>query len=46
MSAYAEPGDPEYCLSICSADFNEWIRKNVSSEDRYVDLGRFHGLVR
>ncbi len=26
---------PQYCLSICSADFNEWIRKNVSSEDRY-----------
>ena len=24
-----------YCLSICSADFNEWIRKNVSVEDRY-----------
>jgi dienelactone hydrolase len=21
---------PRYCLSICSADFNEWIRKNVS----------------
>ncbi|MFG0334918.1 MAG: alpha/beta hydrolase family protein [Maioricimonas sp. JB049] len=28
-------GDPGYCLSICSADFNEWVRKNVSSEDRY-----------
>ena len=26
---------PEYCLSICSADFNEWIRKNCSAEDRY-----------
>ena len=26
---------PGYCLSICSADFNEWIRKNVSAEDRY-----------
>ena len=24
-----------YCLSICSADFNEWVRKNVSNEDRY-----------
>lgn len=24
-----------YCLSICSADFNEWIRKNASAEDRY-----------
>jgi cephalosporin-C deacetylase-like acetyl esterase len=31
-----QPGEPPgYCLSICSADFNEWIRKNVSSEDRY-----------
>jgi len=30
-----EGGDPGYCLSICSADFNEWIRKNTSSEDRY-----------
>ncbi len=26
---------PVYCLSICSADFNEWIRKNCSAEDRY-----------
>jgi hypothetical protein len=26
---------PRYCLSICSADFNEWIRKNCSAEDRY-----------
>ena len=25
----------QYALSICSADFNEWILKNVSSEDRY-----------
>jgi len=32
---YREDGTPAYCLSICSADFNEWIRKNVSSEDRY-----------
>lgn len=34
----ARDGDdtqPVYCLSICSADFNEWIRKNASSEDRY-----------
>lgn len=29
---------PGYCLSICSADFNEWIRKNVSAEDRYSYL--------
>ncbi|QDU37604.1 Alpha/beta hydrolase family protein [Maioricimonas rarisocia] len=28
-------GDPGYCLSICSADFDEWILKIVSSEDRY-----------
>jgi dienelactone hydrolase len=21
---------PRYCLSICSGDFNEWVRKNVS----------------
>ena len=26
---------PLYCLSICSADYNEWIRKNCSAEDRY-----------
>ncbi len=26
---------PGYCLSICSADFNEWILKNASTEDRY-----------
>lgn len=24
-----------YCLSICSADFNEWVRKNASTEDRF-----------
>lgn len=24
-----------YCLSICSADFNDWIRKNVTVEARY-----------
>ncbi len=22
---------PEYCLSICSADFNEWVAKNAST---------------
>ncbi|MCA9079587.1 MAG: hypothetical protein KDA58_03465 [Planctomycetaceae bacterium] len=27
---------PLYCLSICSADFNEWIRKNSSAEARYT----------
>lgn len=30
-----DKSQPGYCLSICSADFNEWIRKNVSAEDRY-----------
>ena len=24
-----------YCLSICSADFSEWVKKNTSNEDRY-----------
>jgi dienelactone hydrolase len=24
-----------YCLSICSADFNEWVWKNVSTRARY-----------
>ena len=23
-----------YCLSICSADFNEWIRKNITTDHR------------
>jgi hypothetical protein len=34
---FLPPSDdrPGYCLSICSADFNEWVIKNVSSEDRY-----------
>lgn len=27
-----------YCLSICSADYNEWIWKNVSSRSRYSYL--------
>ncbi len=28
------PGDtdPGYCLSICSADFNEWVAKNASTD--------------
>ncbi len=29
----------EYCLSICSADFNEWVRKTASTrpgDDRYT----------
>ncbi len=25
----------DYCLSICSADFNEWVWKNVSTRARY-----------
>ncbi|MCZ6635810.1 MAG: hypothetical protein O7G87_20630 [bacterium] len=25
----------QYCLSICSADFNEWIWKNASTRHRY-----------
>lgn len=28
----------EYCLSICSADFNEWIWKNASSRSSYSYL--------
>jgi hypothetical protein len=27
-----------YCLSICSADFNEWIWKNVSARHAYSYL--------
>jgi hypothetical protein len=26
---------PQYCLSICSGDFNEWVRKNATTADRY-----------
>ncbi len=26
---------PEYCLSICSADFNDWVWKNASSRSPY-----------
>ncbi|MFM9963260.1 MAG: alpha/beta hydrolase family protein [Planctomycetaceae bacterium] len=26
---------PGYCLSICSADYNEWVKKNTSDEDGY-----------
>jgi dienelactone hydrolase len=28
-----------YCLSICSADFNEWIWKNTSSRSSYSYVG-------
>ncbi len=30
---------PDYCLSICSADFNDWVWKNASSRSRYSYLG-------
>ena len=30
---------PEYCLSICSADFNDWVWKNASSRARYSYVG-------
>ena len=26
---------PRYCLSICSADFNEWVVKNATVDSRY-----------
>jgi hypothetical protein len=26
---------PGYCLSICSADYSEWVKKNTSDEDGY-----------
>ncbi len=26
---------PGYCLSICSADYNEWVAKNASTNDPY-----------
>jgi dienelactone hydrolase len=34
---------PRYCLSICSGDFNEWIRKNVSVDFRgsYMFTGEY-----
>ena len=28
----------DYCLSICSADFNEWVWKNASSRSPYSYL--------
>ena len=30
---------PEYCLSICSADFNDWVWKNASSRSTYSYVG-------
>lgn len=29
---------PDYCLSICSADFNDWITKNVTVDSNYSYL--------
>lgn len=30
---------PQYALSICSADFNDWIWKNASSRSKYSYVG-------
>ncbi len=30
--------EPGYCLSICSADFNEWVSKNASYDARFSYL--------
>lgn len=30
---------PEYCMSICSADFNDWVWKNASSRSAYSYMG-------
>jgi dienelactone hydrolase len=30
---------PEYCLSICSADFNDWVWKNASTRTPYSYVG-------
>ena len=35
LSSLVSRPSPGYCLSICSADFNEWVMKNTSTEDRY-----------
>ena len=34
---------PDYCLSICSADFNEWVRKNATTRENfsYVWTGEY-----
>jgi len=36
-------GEPGYCLSICSADFNEWVTKNASTDlpFSYVFTGEY-----
>lgn len=37
---------PGYCLSICSADFNEWVLKNTSIDRKYSYLFTFeHDMV-
>lgn len=35
LSSLTSRPSPGYCLSICSADFNEWVMKNTSYEDRF-----------
>ncbi len=35
LSSLVSRHSPGYCLSICSADFNEWVMKNTTTEDRY-----------
>ena len=32
--------EPGYCLSICSADFNEWVAKNASVDAHSVICGQ------
>ena len=34
---------PDYCLAICSADFNEWVDKNASTRNprSYSDKGEY-----
>ena len=34
------PEDVDYCLSICSADFNEWVDKNASTRNPRSYSGR------
>ena len=35
LSPDREPGAVGYCLSICSADYNDWIQKNASTTSKY-----------
>ena len=30
---------PDYCMSICSADFNDWVWKNASTRSKYSYVG-------